>query len=277
MHSRVVTQIISYPIKSLGGISMSSAKLTQRGLEHDRRWMLVNENNRFLTIREHPEFLDYKVSLHDDGYTVSKKGELDEVVVPFGITEGNELQVKIWDDEVLALTASTNINDWFSFQTGIECKLVYIPENSPRQVQPEWVKVDNHVSFADGYPYLIVGEESVKDINGKVKIDIDYRRFRPNIVFQGGLPYEEFKFEDMSIGTGKLKGIKPCARCIVTTYDPDTGEKSKEPLKTLFQQQINDKMVFGQNAIMTKEGIIRVGDELILESMKPEPYAPVSF
>lgn len=277
MKARRLTHIISYPIKSLGGITLDAAKLTQRGLEHDRRWMLVDERNHFLTIRQHPEFLFFELVFSDLGFRIRKREASDFIDIPLQLTSGEELRVKIWNDEVTAINASHEINNWFKTRLGYECKLVYLPESSPRRVQPEWVKEAHHVSFADGYPYLLLGSASVEDINSKVKEDITYERFRPNLYFDNNEPYEEFTFENIVIGESRIKCIKPCARCIVITYDPETGEQGKEPLKTLFKQRIDDKMVFGQNAIMLKEGIIKVGDEVKIETIKESPYAPVNF
>ena len=272
---KVISEIVVYPVKSLGGISVNSASLTDRGLKHDRRWMLINERYQFLTIRQHPEFLFYDTEHVGDGFRISKKGDSDTLIIPASIEQGETKRVTVWDDVVDAIVAPPAINEWFSHSLDIGCELVYLPETSPRRVQPAWVEEEKHVSFADGYPYLIVGQASLDDLNDKMTEEMTVQRFRPNIVVTGGQPYEEYYWKDITVGTGQLKGIKPCTRCIVTTMDPVTAQKGKEPLKTLFQQRVNDKMIFGQNAIMTKAGSISVGDELLINSKKQSPYEPV--
>ncbi len=270
----VVSNIITYPIKSLGGYSLSSAWLTERGLQYDRRWMLINESNKFLTIRQHKEFLFYDVNPTDEGFEI-KKEQGGSIHIPKTLSTGDTIKVKVWDDEVQAIPAADHVNRWFSENLGFNCRLVYQPENASRIVQPDWVKQENHVSFADAYPYLLVGESSVKDLNDKIEEEITWQRFRPNIVFKGSEAYEEFLWRDIEIGAAALKGIKPCTRCIVTTMNPKTGEQGKEPLKTLFKQRINEKMVFGQNAVLTKKGKINIGDEVMIGSVKESPYAQV--
>jgi len=272
---RVISEINIFPVKSLGGIPLEEAQLTERGLEYDRRWMLINERNQFLTIRQHPEFLFFKLQLTPNGFIVSKKGDSNELTIPFSLQSGDIKNVTIWDDTVEAIVADEDSNQWFSNKVGFNCQLVYLPDTSPRRVQPEWVKEENHVSLADGYPYLMVGQSSVDDLNSKIEEEITTQRFRPNIVVKGSAPYEEYLWKDMTIGSAQLKGIKPCTRCIVTTMNPQTAVKGKEPLKALFKQRVNDKMIFGQNTIMTKAGVIKLGDELIINSTKQSPYEPV--
>jgi uncharacterized protein YcbX len=272
---RLLTDIYIYPIKSLGGIRLESAKLEQKGLEHDRRWMLVNDRNEFLTIRQHPEFLFYEVFSNVNGFEVSKKGSIDNIIIPFEIKDGTSLTVKVWDDYVEAIEASESYHQWFTKQLGFNCKLVHMPQNAERRVQPEWVLDEHHVSFADTYPYLIVGKRSLKDLNLKLEDKITMQRFRPNLIFDGGEPYEEYLWKDLEIGEGLMKGIKPCTRCIVITMDPETAIIGNEPLKTLFKQRIEEKMIFGQYVIAINDRHIRIGDEIILNSLKQSPYDPV--
>lgn len=273
--SRILKDIRIYPIKSLGGISLPSANLTPRGIEHDRRWMLVNEANHFLTIRQHPEFLFFTLQYDDDGFLVSKREVEDTLKIPFSINSGATIKVKIWEDEVEAIEGDSAFGEWFTNQLGFKCKLVYMPDTSPRRVQPEWVKEEEHVSFADAYPFTIAGLSSLADLNSKMTEDITMQRFRPSFIYEGGKAYEEFLWKDIEIGTGMLKCVKPMTRCIVTTLKPETAEKGKEPLKTLFKQRIDDKMVFAQTAIMVKAARINVGDNIVVKSTKQSPYEPL--
>ncbi len=275
MKNKHLTDIIVYPIKSLGGIHLTSAKLTQRGLQHDRRWMLVNEKNHFLTIRQYPEFLYFQLRHVHDGFVITHRIKKESLKIPFEISSGDKVEVKIWDDKVDAIAAGKEYSSWFSEQVGYPCKLVYMPNGAPRRVETNWVKEEHHVSFADGYPYLIVGENSIDDLNNKLEDKITMQRFRPNLVFKEGEPYEEFYWKDIAIGKGHLQCIKPCTRCIVTTMNPETTVAGKEPLKTLFKQRINEKMVFGENAVALNDCEIKVGDEIVIKSTKQSPYQPV--
>ncbi|MTI38193.1 MOSC domain-containing protein [Fulvivirga lutimaris] len=275
MKNKQLTDIIIYPIKSLGGIHLTNVKLTQRGLQHDRRWMLVNDRNHFLTIRQHPEFLHFELSQEDDGFVITHRIKKTTLKIPFTISSGNTVEVKIWDDMVEALEAEEKYHVWFSEQLGQNCKLVYIPEEAPRRVEADWVKEEHHVSFADAYPYLIVGESTLADLNSKLEEKITMQRFRPNLVFNGGEAYEEYVWKDIAIGNGLMQCIKPCTRCIVTTMDPETTKAGKEPLKTLFKQKINDKMVFGENAIAMNDAEIAICDEIVVKTTKQSPYEPI--
>ena len=268
---RKLKNIITYPIKSLGGVELVAAHLQERGLQYDRRYMLIDEYNRFVTIRQHPELLMFQVSI-SEGFRIYHQRTGASIQIPFMLAAGATLKAKIWDDEVEVLLASAEINDWFSKEMGQMVRLVYLPDHAARRVQPDWVPDEHHVSLADGYPYLVAGQASVDDLNARVADTITFHRFRPNLVVEGGEPYEEFYYDEIGIGGGTLKCIKPCTRCIVTTYHPQTGEKGKEPLKTLATQRINDNMVFGQNAILSQAAEVRVGDEVVIRSRKTNPY-----
>lgn len=275
MKNKQLTDIIIYPIKSLGGIHLTNVKLTPRGLQHDRRWMLVNEKNHFLTIRQHPEFLYFELSQEADGFVITHRIKKASLKIPFEISSGNKIKVKIWDDMVDTIEADEEYHQWFSEQVGYQCRLVYLPDAASRRVQPDWVKAEHHVSFADAYPYLIVGESTLADLNSKLEEKITIQRFRPNLVFSGGEPYDEFLWKDIAVGDGLMQCIKPCTRCIVTTMNPETAVAGKEPLKTLFKQRINDKMVFGENAIAINGAEIKIGDEIVVKSTKQSPYEPI--
>ena len=203
--SIVLSKIIIYPIKSLGGISLESSEVTERGLKYDRRYMLVDDNNKFITIRQHPEFLFYKLEIGENGFEISHRDRADKLLIPFNLEKGESIEVNVWDDKVDAIVANDDINSWFTNQFRFSCRLVYIPDNSERIVQPEWVAGNKNVSFADAYPILIVGQKSVDDLNAKIEEEIAFNRFRPNLVFEGGEAYNEFLWNEISIGSAELQ------------------------------------------------------------------------
>jgi len=272
---RYLSEIYIYPIKSMPGIRLSEAHVMKKGLKHDRRWMLVDKEGKFITVRKQRKLLKFQVTEASLGYDIETEFHKSSIQIPFELEEGAKINVKIWKDEVTALEGKQGWNDWFSEALGEPCTLVYLPEDSPRPIKKQWQVNNESVSFADGYPYLVVGQSSLDSLNQKIEEPLEILRFRPNLVFKGGEPYEEFKIKDFKIGDVSFKGLKPCARCVVTTLDPKTGESGLEPLKTLAKQKINNKLVFGQHTIAIDEGVIKVGDTLEILSTKDSPYDPL--
>jgi hypothetical protein len=267
-----ISQLFIYPIKSLGGIEISKAEVTDRGFKHDRRWMLVDSQHRFMTQREIPQLALLKTSIEQEQLIVTHSIQTgNSIRFPIGLSNGNKIQVTVWEDECEALEAEKEINAWFSQQLNMECKLVYMPDESLRKVDPDY-SIDNEItSFSDAYPFLIIGQSSLNGLNSKLSAPIPMNRFRPNIVFEGGYAFEEDEMEYFVINTIEFFGVKPCARCVVTTIDQQKAEKGKEPLKTLSSyREKNNKIYFGQNLLHKGNGLIQKGDELrILKRKSP--------
>jgi uncharacterized protein YcbX len=137
-----------------------------------------------------------------------------------------------------------------------------MPDTTKRKVNSKYI--DNQiVSFADGYPFLIIGEESLVDLNNRLKDPLPVNRFRPNLVFSGGEPFDEDGWMRFKIGGVEFRSIKPCSRCVVTTVDQNTSNKSKEPLKTLSQyREVNGKVMFGMNLVCEVTGKLKMGDQI---------------
>lgn len=269
-----VNQLFIYPIKSLGGIEVSSAKVTDRGFEYDRRWMLVDDTNCFLSQRELPEMSLLQVRIESDGlYVFTKKDIQQSIFIPFEIQQNKSIQVKVWDDLCDVVEISGQINEWFSTQLKQNCKLVFMPENSIRKVDKEYATNGEVTSFSDGYPFLLIGQSSLDDINSRLNDQISIERFRPNIVFTGGVPFQEDTMEHFTINQIDFYGVKLCGRCVITTINPDNATISKEPLKTLSTYRMkNNKVYFGQNLLHKGNGLIHVGDELIILKQKENVF-----
>jgi uncharacterized protein len=265
-----ISHLYVYPIKSLGGIELSTARLTDRGIEHDRRWMLVDENNRFLTQREFPLMALLRTAIQANELTVYEKGnETDTIRVNLYPTETATLRVQVWDDVVEAIVMKDEINQWFSEKLNRVCKLVYMPEASQRKVDADYALNNELTGFSDAFPVLMIGQASLDDLNSRLTTAVPMNRFRPNIVFTGGAAFEEDTMQHFRINGIDLYAVKPCARCVVTTTDQETGIIAKEPLKTLATYRTgNYKVYFGQNILYKQEGIIRVGDELKVVQVK---------
>ncbi|WP_205502981.1 MOSC domain-containing protein [Rufibacter psychrotolerans] len=264
MSTLVLSEIYIYPIKSLGGISLTSAEVEERGLRYDRRWMLIDESGVFLTQRKLAEMALLQVALTPEGLLVTHKTkDLAPLVVPYETHSTRSTLVTVWEDICFAYLVSNEANAWFSQALGIPCRLVYMPDNSIRLIDPNYAKHNEKVSFADGYPFLVIGQESLNDLNGRLEQPVPMNRFRPTFVFTGGTPYAEEKWKTFKIGDVLFYGAKPCGRCNVTTIDQSTAQAGQEPLKTLatYRTQGN-KVIFGMNLIGLSTGTVSVGDSI---------------
>jgi uncharacterized protein YcbX len=259
-----VQDIFIYPIKSLGGIRLSEALVKEKGFQHDRRWMLVDEQGLFISQRDHPQLALLSVELCENDLTVFVRTEkTNSIKIPLELANGPEILVTIWDDQVLAKVVDPEIGRWFSDYLGIEVNLVVMPESSHRKVDQRYAVNGESVSFADGMPYLLIGQESLNDLNSRLERPVPMDRFRPNIVFSGGSPFLEDSLREIKIGEVEFQIVKPCARCIMTTVDQETGKKGKEPLKTLSgYRTLNSKVYFGQNVVALRTGKVKIGDPI---------------
>lgn len=267
----VVTDLLVYPIKSLGGMSVSAALVGDRGFEHDRRWMLIDESNRFVTQREFPEMALLKASIANDILSIRDSRDGASIQIPLSSPSGSALQVNIWDDQCSALLVEGESTQWFSKRMGRPLRLVYMPDASHRLVDKDYANQGEITGFSDGFPILIIGQSSLDDLNCRLEKPVPMDRFRPNIVFSGGDAFEEDSFRVFRIGDVRLQAIKPCARCVLTTTDQETAQRSAEPLKTLAGfRKANNKIYFGQNLLAENRGWIRMNDQLIVEQ-KQDP------
>ena len=258
-----VSRLFIYPVKSMGGIEVSTALVTDRGFQHDRRWILVDAHNRFISQREVPEMALLQVTLTEAGLLVSYKKHSSSILIPFQPQTDEFAEVIIWDDQCPGQFVSHEADLWFSEILGINCRLVYMPDNSIRPTEAEYTPVGHITSLSDGYPFLLVGQASLDDLNQRLDEPLPMDRFRPNIVFTGGEPFAEDLMKSFTIGNIQFNGVKLCARCPVTTIDQETGERGKEPLKLLSAyRKRNNKVYFGQNLIHEGKGEINVGDEI---------------
>jgi uncharacterized protein len=268
MSTLILSKIWIYPIKSLGGIELKRAFVRQKGLLFDRRWMLIDDEGNFMTQRLHSRMALFKLFLEEGNkepvFTITHNAE--SLVLPLHPATTHRIESKVWDDPVTIYEVGKPQSEWFSRQLGVDCKLVYFPEENPRPVDPRYEVNNENVSLADGYPFLIIGDASLADLNRRLEYPVPMNRFRPNLVFSGGQPYEEDNWRNFKIGENRFVGVKPCGRCVVTTVNQDTAEKGKEPLRTLASYRNRDgKIYFGQNVIAIDHGEINEGDQIELE------------
>lgn len=264
-----LSQINIYPIKSLKGIRVRSAAVEERGLQYDRRWMLTGMDGVFMTQREFPRMATITTSFAEKGLVATADG-FGEAVVPYEPATGDRRQVTIWQSVCEGEVCAPELNEWFSDVLATACQLVFMPDTSRRGINPRFDRGDEIVSFADGYPLMVIGEASLADLNNRIKANSDLpprppatssadhpdseaespllkpggepqlfeplpmNRFRPNLVVSGSGAFAEDGWQEVQIGDTAFRSTKPCERCVVTTIDQAMGEfTGKEPLRTL--------------------------------------------
>jgi len=251
-----------YPCKSLQGISLDRVLLEARGLKDDRRWMLVDSDGIFITQRQQPKMAQLAVSLSEQGLQISRN-EGDSVFAPRGGAESR--RVKVWSDWVAAESCGAAVDEWFSAVLGLPCCLVYMPERVLRPVDSHYAQPQDQVSFADGFPLLLLSEASLAALNKKLDKPVSMDHFRPNLVVSGCEAFAEDQWRTLKIGEAELNVVKPCSRCVITTIDPESGVKDpqQQPLRTLLTFRKKGKEVyFGQNVIARKHGELQLDQQV---------------
>lgn len=267
----VLSEIWTYPIKGLGGIPLQQAFVEPRGLRHDRRWMLVDDQGRFVSQRELASLTQLRTDFEADETLLVRHRERPDSVLRIPLypeTGGLDVaDVSIWDDNLQAYIMPAPIGEWFSDQLGASLRLAYMGAEHSRPTDRNYAPEGQEVSFADGYPFLLIGQSALDALNAKLTVPVPMNRFRTNFVATGCPPHEEDNWRDFTIGGLPFRGVKPCARCIVPSTDQTTGQRGAEPIKTLatYRQQ-GHKILFGQNVIWmgdAKGGVVKVGDEIL--------------
>lgn len=257
-----VSELWIHPIKSCRGLSVREAVVDAFGFENDRRYMIVDDAGRFVTQRDAPELALVDVALAVDELRLSAPSA-STVAVPRTLGEGERTRVVVWRSECEAIVEPTG-SRWLSARLGRSCRLVYMPDDVERAVNPARAPSGHQLGFQDGYPFLLVSEASLADISQRVGATMAARRFRPNIVVRGFEPFEEDTVPELSIGELRFSNVKPCERCVVVTLDPETGEAGKEPLATLATYRRTDAGVtVGVNLIHHDRGRVRIGDAVV--------------
>lgn len=255
-----LSNLTYYPIKACRGFDVAESQVERMGLANDRRMMVVTPSGKFLTQREYPRLALVTPTVKNGMVTLSAPN-FDSL--QFGIqSTGTPTPVEVWKSkDVSAIDQGEESAQWLSDWLGVSVRLVHVADGFKRKLNPEYaVHADDHTGFADGYPILIISEESLQDLNSKLDSAVPMNRFRPNIVVKGCEPFAEETWKRIRIGGVEMALVKPCARCVVTTIDKDTLAKSKEPLKTLSSYRMQELgAIFGVNIIPLNEGVVKVG------------------
>jgi uncharacterized protein YcbX len=257
-----VSGLFIYPIKSCGGTGVERATLDAKGFVDDRRFMIVDDAGCFLTQRELPRLALIAPRTDADTLSLTAPG-MTPVSISIVRGPGNQT-VTVWDDTCSAIDQGDAASAWLSAFLDTRCRLVRLADDTVRRIDPTYAtSPEDEVSFADAYPLLLIGEASLADLNGRLDTPLPMNRFRPNVVVSGSAPYAEDTWRSIEIGDVRAQVVKPCVRCVTTTVDQATGDRGKEPLRTLATYRKGPRgVMFGQNVIHTTAGTINVGDDL---------------
>ncbi|CAE6949572.1 Fe-S protein [Vibrio sp. B1FLJ16] len=267
-----LSQINVFPVKSIGGVSLSSAWVEKQGLSFDRRFMIAKADGSMVTARKYPQMVTVKSALLSDGVVFSALG-MEPLKIRYQDFKMQETPATVWNDTFSAYTTTDEADDWFTSVLGLRVELLFCGEQSNRVRD----KFGHNVSFADGYPVLVISQASLDELNKRSSEQHSMDQFRTNLVVAGTKPFEEDSWKRIRIGEVEFESLKPCERCILTTVNTQRGtfRESKEPLKTLQKFRSNERggVFFGQNLVALNEGIIRQGDKVeVLEYKEPEFY-----
>jgi uncharacterized protein YcbX len=247
-----------YPIKSLAGQAQQLMPVGPRGPELDRHWMLVDAQGRFLTQRQLPRMALIATQFVDGGELRLQAPGMPDFVV--GASGGDRLDVHVWRDSLTAVRVGDVADQWLSDFLGVHCHLVELPDDVRRPVDPVYATSDDQVGLADGFPFLLISQASLDDLNDRLQTPLSMLRFRPNLVVTGCGPHAEDDWRRIRIDAMEFRVAKPCSRCIIPTIDPATGERGREPMRTLLTYRRRDnKVYFGQNLIHDGVGRLQLG------------------
>ncbi|GAC16601.1 MOSC domain-containing protein [Aliiglaciecola lipolytica] len=258
-----LSQINIYPIKSCGGISLTSSLVEQKGLEFDRRFVLTHENGKFITARTDSKLCIIQIQVNDNGLCLNAP-DMPELIIRYQDFAANYQNVQVWNDTIDAQYCNAEYDQWFSRYIGKPCKLMYFGERSERQVKNS----QSQVSFADSYPFLLISNPSLNELNSRLASHASMAQFRPNLVVDNCEAFAEDNWKRIRIGEVEFEAMKLCSRCIFTTIDPATGKRNadREPLNTLKSYRRNSKgeVLFGQNLIALNSGRISLNDQVVV-------------
>ena len=257
-----VSQLAMYPVKSARQISLPSCDLDRFGIKGDRRWMVVTPEGKFITQRQKAEMVLITVAINGEGIQLTAPEMAAFAVVMPQEGSADVRQVTVWDDEVRALDAGNVAAEWLSQFLKTECRLVYMPDTTFRQVDTRYAPEGQQTGFADGFPLLLISEGSLDLLNQNLETPVPMARFRPNLVVKGCEPHAEDQWKRIKVGEVEFAAVKPCTRCVIPSINTDTAEKNGELLKVLagYRRDVKKRVVFGMNLIHLNQGVINLGD-----------------
>lgn len=266
-----LSSIYTYPIKSTAGIALSNAWVDELGLAFDRRFVLTNTDGQFITARTKAKLCLVQANFTAKGLILTAP-EMPTLILNYDEFSTQYNPVTIWGDKLQGQFCGDNASAWFSAYLNSPCRLLYFGEQSKRERTSKTTQHTRQISFADGYPLLLISQASLDDLNHKLERSnikqVSMKQFRPNLVIDDCLAFAEDGWQQIKIGEVIFELAKPCARCIFTTVNPVTAkrDKNQQPLAMLktYRQVENGDILFGQNLIPLNEGQIKQGDAVTL-------------
>ncbi len=265
-----ISALYIYPVKSLAGIKLEKVELSEFGLLNDRRWLIVDDKGLFMSQRTTPKMATIKTSLKDGNLLLSHQDK--EIKVPKATSKNKFMQVTVWNDSLNAQMLSGEVDDWLSEILDQRCHLVYMPESAERQIDKNFAQDKQYVSFADGFPLLLISQASIDDLNQKLETPVNINRFRPNIVVDGIDAFAEDSWKDFSINQIDYHMAKPCSRCIMPSINQANGIQDNVKLLSVLNKyrKFDKKIKFGVNILYKDSSkvnnqYITVGDAINLK------------
>jgi uncharacterized protein len=260
-----LSQMYVYPVKSLTGFQVTEWPVDKTGFRYDRKWMLVDADGLFLSQRRLPKMALIKTRIVENHLLLSAAGYAD-LQLPLKCETGEDVPVQIWKDACLAKAVGGYADAWLSRVLDFPCRMVFFPEQRVRQVDQNYASASDETAFSDGFPFLIVSENSLSALNQAMGLNLHMLRFRPNLVAAGCESYAEDAWRQIKINDIGFRLPKPCSRCSVPAIDPETAFIDKEPLATLARlRKWQNKVYFGQNALHDGLGSLSIGNEIFVQ------------
>ncbi|MHC6224856.1 MOSC domain-containing protein [Pseudomonas sp. X10] len=258
-----LSALYHYPVKSGRALALQQSPVDLLGLRGDRRWMVVEEENgRFLTQRAYPQLSQLSAHYGEAGQLFLQAPGQEPLEVAIPAADEGLRGVTLWRDSLRVPDAGEASAAWLSRLVGKPVRLVYCPEQRARYLPNGYGLNSDRAAFPDGFPLLLIGQASLDDLCQRVGRPMEMLRFRPNLVVEGSTAFAEDGWRRIRIGSLEFRVLKPSVRCIFTTLDPQTGERSpdREPLATLrtYREKEGD-VLFGQNLAVDGSGVLEVG------------------
>lgn len=256
-----VSAIYCYPLKSARGHALDSAVMDAFGLSGDRRWMLVDEHRVFVSQRSHAQLALLGAAPQPAGLRLSFGTSEFQVANPD--RHADTLRVTVWNDAVDACRAGEEADAWLSEQLRTPVRLVYLPDNAQRRVDPGYATDGERVAFSDGFPLLVLSQASLDELNRRLESPVPVDRFRPNLVIDGADPHAEDAWRALRIGDSVINLVKPCSRCAVPSIDQQTARRDTAINRVLASYRRREGAIyFGMNALGPEGAAFAVGDSV---------------
>ncbi len=259
--------IYAYPLKSARAAALQSVQLDAQGIPQDRRLVVVNPRGGVVTQSDNQALTKIQATLVDDVIIFAADGH-ESHTQPIQ-TQGQAISGQFYFDRVDLIDQGDAAARWLSDVLDQPVRLATSNGHFDRKPPPHY-QAGRFNSSQQRFPYmghvLVTNSASLADLNAKLDAPVPMDRFRPNLVIDGDLPFAEDQWLHFKIGAAEFEGTMTCERCIMTTQDQATGERGKEPLRTLskyrkFSGGMLSGIAFGIYANVVTPAEIFVGDD----------------